>query len=95
MADEDPIERMFSSTTWEWRRVKIRRPPEGTGTARRSRSSWRLRSPWDRREKITLKVLYLGGPECRYMIEARGLRGYFSGAICLEDVMSRIYNDQR
>lgn len=92
---EPHVDGILPSTTWRSTRVKVSPAPQATGTARRSRSTWKGRSPWRRRDKLTLKIHYRGGPECWFEIEARGLTGRFIGSDCLYDVMRVIWNDGR
>ncbi len=91
----DPeIEQPFSSTTWEWRRVKIRRPPEANETVSAKPKRWSGLPSRRPREKVMLTVHYRGGPEAWYQIEARGRTGNFHGATAIHDVMAEI-NRQR
>lgn len=78
------------STDWEWRKVKIRRPPEATGTV--SPKARRFRHlPWrDPRQPLTLTIKFRGGPECWYEVHARGSIGRWPGYMAIHDIMSEI-----
>lgn len=83
-------EREFPSTTWEWKRVKMRRPAGGqTGRAAPLRR-WYLLPPWPPRKPLSLSVKFRGGQECWYEIHARGSSGRVPGTIALHDLMSEI-----
>lgn len=85
-------EHEFSSTTWEFRKVRIRRPPDGHETAPRSGGHWHGLPPRPIRETITLTVVWRGGPEAWYEIKARGRTGRVPGWLSIHDVMMRINN---
>lgn len=79
------------STTWEWKKVKIRRPAGGQQARGPKGRRWYGRSRWDPREPLTLKVSYRGGEECWYEVHSRGSMGRFHGATALHDVMREIH----
>ena len=79
------------STTWEWRKTKIRRPPEATARLPKAARRWYHLPMRDRRKPLTLTISYRGGPECWYEIHARGSIGRFPGYAALHDVMTEIY----
>lgn len=83
-------EQAFPSTTWEWRRTKIRRPAGGQEAAQRSCSFWWRFPQRDARRPLTLSISYRGGPEAWYEIHARGSSGRFPGYLALHDVMRQI-----
>lgn len=89
MARIDPNTRP-SSTTWAYRRVKVRRPAGGQKPVGARAARWALRSPRAAREPLTLTVKYRGGPECWYEIHARGEVGRFPGTTALHDAMEEI-----
>ncbi len=87
MPDPDHV---FSSTTFEWRRTKIRRPAGGhSGSSPKARRFWAL-PPRNPREPLTIKVKYRGGPECWYEVHARGQVARYPGWVQLHDVMAEI-----
>jgi hypothetical protein len=90
----DEVEQSFSSTTWEWRKTKIRRPPDGQQTTRPKGGHWHGLPPRPIRETITLTVTWRGGPECWYEIKARGRTGRVPGWLSFHDVMMRINNEE-
>lgn len=79
------------STTWGWRRVKISQAPQANGTARRKAPRWHGLHPWPRREPLTIKVTYRGGPECWVEIHSRGRIGRYPGYYTIYDVLSDIW----
>lgn len=85
------VEQSFASTTWQWKRVKMRRPaggPSSTPPKASSRlSRWRPRSP------LTITVRYHGGPEAWWCIKARGCEFRFPGHTALHDVMRAVMNN--
>lgn len=88
------IEHQFSSTTWEWRKTKIRRPAGGhSGSAPKALRWFRL-PPRDPRQVLTVTVKLRGGPECWYELHARGQVGRFPGWVALHDVMAEINQSQ-
>lgn len=93
MTSLDPIEQTFSSTIWEWRKVKMKPPPAGHKTARAQRGRWRHLRQWPRTQGITLTVAYRGGPESYWLVTARGSHGVFPGHACLEDVMHQVFSE--
>lgn len=93
MDSDARIEQSFPSTTWEYRYVKVNRRPQGTAQQRRSRFGFRRLTPWPRTRKVRLTVLYRGGTESRWLIEARGTHETFPGHLCLEDVMARVLSE--
>lgn len=72
MEPSPEIERLSESTTWAWRRVKIRRPPQAENTARAKRAPITSLLPWPRKRPMHLEIRYRGGPECWVEIRARG-----------------------
>jgi len=84
---------MFGSTTWEWRKVKMRTPPAGHDTARAKRGRWRGLSTWPRRRALTVTVKYRGGAESWWLVSARGRQGVFPGHAAIEDVMAQVFNE--
>ncbi len=86
---------MFPSTTWEWRRVKMKTPPAGHETVRAKRGRWRHLPLWPRTRHLTVKITYRGGGESWWLVEARGSHGVFPGHCALEDVMAQICNEGR
>lgn len=87
-------EHEFSSTTWEWRKTRIRRPPDGHTNSRPKGGHWHGLSPRPIRESITLTVSWRGGPEAWYEIKARGRTGRVPGWLSFHDVMMRINNTE-
>lgn len=90
MARDDATDDAAPSTTWEWKRVKMRRQP----TPHQSEAEGRRRLPAlrarDYRNRISLSVEYSGGPEAWWVIHARGREYRFPGVTALHDVMESI-----
>lgn len=75
------------STTWGWRRVRIRPAPQANTTATPKGSPHTKRALRDRRKPLTVTVVYRGGPECWYELRARGLVVRRPGYICIHDAL--------
>lgn len=83
------------STTWEWRRVRVRRPPKAMDAVPEGRR-WFFRLPrWNPRTPLTLRVTYRGGAECWYEIHARGGTLRVPGVTALHDAMVTLYGSER
>jgi hypothetical protein len=89
MADDQPDTRS-ASTTWEWRTVRIARPPKAASDSRPKGGHTSLRT-WEPRDPLTITVVYRGGGECWYQVVSRGRTLRFPGAMALHDVMRAIY----
>lgn len=75
------------STTWTWRTVKVKRRPQGTNTARRSRSSGPRLPKVDPRDAHSIRVTYRGGAEAWWKLEARGRVYIAPGHLALHDAL--------
>lgn len=93
MAEDPAFEHLFPSTTFEWRKTKIRKPPAGHGTARAKRGRWIGLPTWPRHRTLTVKVRYRGGTESWWLIQSRGRSGVFPGHLAIEDVMAAVLNE--
>lgn len=93
-SDSDESNVCAPSTTWAWRKVKIARPPEGTTQQRRSRYGFLRLTRQPRSRPVRLTLTYRGGPESRWLVEARGTRESFIGSVYLEDVMARVLSER-
>jgi hypothetical protein len=94
---EDYYEHVFGSANWEFRKVKVNRPPGASkdsggagGTTAQSRFGfWPLaRADW--RKPIKLTVTYRGGPECWVEIHSRGRIGRYPGYVAIVDILGEI-----
>ena len=75
------------STKWEWKRVKVSQRPEGL-PAQRSRSEHLPAFPaHDRRKSLAITVVYLGGPESKWLVIRGNTKRTFPGWIALEDLL--------
>lgn len=93
MAQQSESERTFPSTTWEWRRVKMKPPPAGHSTARAKRGRWYGLPTWPRQRKLSVELTWRGGPESWWLVKARGRHGVFPGHAAIEDVMAQVLNE--
>jgi hypothetical protein len=93
MATNEDTNVRSGSTTWEFRKVKIREPrPEAQhGSAKPRRFA--LLPKRDRRSRLTITLAYKGGAEAWWVIEARGRTAAFPGHRALHDVMAEINRD--
>jgi hypothetical protein len=79
-----------SSTTWEFRKVRIPGRPKGHVAAAAKRPPLTNR---DLRTVQTLVVKYRGGAEAWWEIKARGRIYRMPGWVALHDAMVSIYGD--
>ncbi len=86
-------EQTFPSTTWQWKRVKMKPPSAGQDGARAKRGRWHGFPVWPRQRPLTVKIVYRGGPESWWLVTARGRHGVFPGVAALEDVMRQVLNE--
>jgi hypothetical protein len=93
----NPNERL-TSTTWEWRRVKItkrRRPTGHSAAAGGSASPATQRAshlePREARQPRTVQITYRGGPEAWWELKWANNVVRVSGVIALHDVMRELY----
>lgn len=78
------------STTWEWRRVKMSRPPEADMTATTKSSRWRRFPKRNPRDPINVVLKLRGGPECWVEVRARGEVNRYPGVTSIYDVLRDI-----
>jgi hypothetical protein len=77
------------STTWAWRKVKIK-PSTRRDTALRSNSAAAAEPDIHRREAFTVVIKYVGGPESSWLVR-RGRRAWRApGHMALEDLMNAL-----
>lgn len=94
MPSDEVVEQSFPSTTYEWRKVKIKRPAGGQSTVRRSRRSFLRLTPQPRTRPVRITVTYRGGAESWWLVEARGEREALPGHWSLDDVMARVLSER-
>lgn len=91
------------STILVWKLVKMRRPPEGQNTGRRSRSTTSAASPvkrarWyhrprlDWHTKVTVKLQFEGGGSGRIRVIARDAWADYDAGVALIDVLADVLN---
>lgn len=88
--DDRPSDHTFESTTFEWKRVKVRRPAGGQQGSRPKGARWWHLPSRNPRERLSITLKYRGGPECWYEVSARGAVGRFPGYVQLHDLMQEI-----
>lgn len=77
------------STTFAWKRVKLRTPPEGQERVRAKRGPHGLsRRNWC--EPLTLTIAYNGGPEAWITVKTRGRVFKRPGWVQLVDLVADI-----
>lgn len=86
-------EQAFSSTTWEWRRVKVTRPPGGQEAGRSASYGFKRLRRSRRDLPVRITVTYRGGAQSWWLVEARGRHQAISGVMAFEDVMRIIHNE--
>ncbi len=84
-----------ASTTWFWKRVKMHRAPQASGSASGASTFWRRLSPRNPRVPLHITVKLRGGAECWVEVHARGAIGRYHGATAIYDVLADINNLQR
>jgi hypothetical protein len=84
---------MFGSTTYAWRKVKMKPPPAGHNTVRGNRGRWHRFGVWPKRRPLTLIVQHRGGAESWWLVKSRGSHGVFPGHLSLDDVMAQVCNE--
>lgn len=88
------VEQQFPSTTFEWRKVRIRQRPEGQRHSTRSKSGFLRLFPQPRRREVRMTVVHRGGAESWWLVKARGEHQVFPGHVALEDVMARVLSER-
>jgi hypothetical protein len=83
------------STTWEWRKTKVRAgaPARGDSVAKQLLPS--LRVPRRRRKWQTVEIQYRGGPESAWLLRCAGFSWRCPGWIALEDALATVYQELR
>lgn len=84
----------LGSTTWEWRKVKLKSPPGGEGLAKRVRSRSYPAASRNRNRPLWLEIAYRGGAESFWLVRTRGCSWRFPGYAALEDVMAWANQDR-
>lgn len=77
------------STTWEWRRVRIKPAAPQGGSATQSHDPAST-VPARRRDAHTITVKYLGGPESCWLVRRGGRAWRAPGWMALEDLMNAL-----
>jgi hypothetical protein len=94
MPQDDQTEQTFPSTTWEWRRVKIKRPPEAMSASSEASPPAGSLLPWPRSKPITVVLKYRGGPEGWVEVRARGRVWRRPGTFALYDTLCLVFGWQ-
>ena|SRR5918995_6424271 len=87
---KDNSNRGSSSTTFEWRRVKISRPPEATRDSAAKRHRWRRFPKRNARDPITVRIWLRGGAEAWVAVSGRGETNFYPGVTSVYDILADI-----
>lgn len=79
------------STTWAFKRVKMRSAPQAKGSGRRRRSPLSGLPPHPPRSPLSVTVVYRGGAECWIELRSRGRVVRRPGSVALYDVLREIW----
>jgi hypothetical protein len=78
------------STTWRWKLCRVEAAPaQGTSTASAKQIRTRRRL-LTRTYRADVRLEYRGGPECEYLVVARGRVWRVPGWMCIADVAARV-----
>lgn len=88
--DTVQTEQTFPSTTWEWRRVKIRRAPEAPANQRGEAAPPSPLVQRNPRDPLTLTLKLRGGAECWCEVQTRGRTFRYPGATAIYDIVEDI-----
>lgn len=80
--------RQQASTTWAWRKVKLRAVPPGQGIASPKATPSRFCLAPKRGQWLQIEVRYHGGSESSYVLRYRGNSWRFPGWMALADVLT-------
>lgn len=80
-------EQTFGSTRWEWKRVKMARPPEATGHSVPKGHRWRRLPRRNPRTPLGITVKLRGGPEGWVEVHARGDLARYPGYTTILDIV--------
>lgn len=78
------------STTWAYKKVKLRGPARTGQHDRRKPGRFSGLTRRDPKSVLTITVAYKGGAEAWWTIQARGRIAAFPGHMALHDVMAEI-----
>ena len=78
------------STTWEWRKCKLRTGEHPQGIASPKATPPRFRRSRSRRARTSVVVQYRGGPEASWYVGVGDSGRRFPGWICLEDCLRQV-----
>lgn len=90
MAANHESNERFPSTTWEWKKVMVKRRPQGPSDTAAEGVLIPPLSRRDSRTPLTLTIRYRGGPEAWWEVKARGRTWRRPGWIALQDLMTEI-----
>lgn len=78
------------STTFEWKRCRVKESSAPQGYSTREASSFQLPRPRDPSKPLGVEFRYRGGPEASYDVRFRGRTWRFPGHIMMIDVLQFI-----
>lgn len=88
MANRQSRVHTFPSTTWEFRKVRVRPAPPGQGTQCVGGASPAKLRPRRAEKPLSVTVRFRGGPEASWLIEYRGVAWRFPGHVALHDALT-------
>lgn len=94
MATTHSTGKITTSTTFVWKRVKVSPAPQAQGQTPKGPFRWCGMSRWNRKEKVSLTVVYRGGAESWWLVTARGRSVALPGWMALEDVMAEVCSER-
>lgn len=89
-----PSNKRTASTTYQWRKVKIR--PSGDQPSKTSpQASSPALKPWPKDRSLSITIKHRGGAESWWEIVARGRVWRRPGHLLLDDVLAEVMSGQR
>jgi hypothetical protein len=81
------------STTWEWRKCKVKGAPAGDGVAQPKAAPSRFSVSRARRKRNIVEIAYRGGPESSWLFSLDGRSRRLPGHLCIEDAMALVLGE--
>lgn len=91
MVNNEVSNKRTTSTTYAWRKVRVRTPPQAQA-ARRPKGVSSALEPWDKRSPLHIEVTYRGGAEAWWQLKARGRVWRRPGHLMLDDVLRSVFD---
>ena len=77
-----------TTSKWEWRKIRV---PHGPLEAQRPEGAPSKLSRWNRRDPLTITVVYRGGAEAWIQIKARGRTIRVPGHLAVIDALEKVW----